>query len=247
MTQDWTEEEVAAYVDGSLDEADTARVRALLASDPAARAAAEEIERSNALLQRAFGDVFAEPPPARLQAAVLGEPGKVAVLRRRRPAWTPVAAAASIALLVGVGLGLGGGWIGGAETGQIALGDAPPASALQIALETRASGAAVDGRITPMLTFQDQAGRYCREFEAADDRPGSLTFGVACRTAPAVWRVEIVVQAPEATEGRDGFAPAAGPAAEALDAALDALGAGAPVTPAAEADLIRNGWPATRQ
>lgn len=247
MTQDWTEEEVAAYVDGSLNETDAARVRALLASDPAARAAAEEIERSNALLRRAFDDVIAEPPPARLRAAILGEPGKVAFLRRRPSTWTPVAMAASIALLVGVGLGLGGGWIGGAGTGQIALGDAPSASPLQIALENRASGTAVNGRITPMLTFRDKAGRYCREFEAADDRPGELTFGIACRTAPAVWRVEIVVQAQEPTEGREGFAPASGPAAEALDAALDALGAGDPVTPATEAKLIRNGWSAAQR
>ena len=93
-----------------------------------------------------------------------------------------------------------------------------------------------------MLSFRDGAGRPCREFEVIGSLPEELEFGIACRNASGPWHVEIVVAAPQTEPGPQGFAPASGPAADALDAKLDALGAGPALSPEDEASLLRQGW-----
>lgn len=93
-----------------------------------------------------------------------------------------------------------------------------------------------------MLTFKDAQGRYCREFEVNGDLPSELEFGIACRTEEEAWHVEIIVTAPQAKRGEDGFVPASGPGADALEAMLDALGAGLPLSPNNELQAIQGGW-----
>ncbi len=245
MTANWTEEEIAAWVDGAADAAEAERVERILADDPAARAYAETLQKANRALKSAFEAPMDEPVPAAIKAAILGEPGKVAQFPRRRSVstWIPAAIAASLALVVGLGAG------GLLETepapGMIAvLGDAPTDGPLHAALETLPSGTESEDGVLPMLTFRDAEGRFCREFEVVGELPQEIEFGIACRTPADAWHVEIVVAAPvpEAGSGPD-FRPAEGaPASDALEAMLDALGFELPLLPDEEATLLEGGW-----
>ncbi len=245
MKKQWTEEKIAALVDGSIENEDeAAALRRIVETDPEARAYAEAIRQSNQLVREAFDVPADEPMPAGIQAAIFGEPGKVEVLRPRLSGWVPTAIAAGLALAIGLAAGQ---YLSGTEQRAIvALGDAPVDGALHAALETLPSGAVSDQGVQPMLSFQDRAGRPCREFEVIGGLPEELEFGIACRNAAGRWHVEIVVAAPEAEPGPQGFAPASGPGADALNAMLDALGAGPALSPEEESSLLEKAWQTTR-
>lgn len=243
--RDWTPEAIAALVDGAVtDAAEADRLRRIVASDPEAAAHAEAVGAMNALLAEAFPLPEAEPVPAGIAAALQADPGKLAVLRPRRPAaFLPMAMAASVALAVGLGTGLL--LAPDRAGGPVLVGLHQPGDPHHAALETLASGAVSDRGLRPLLSFVDGAGRPCREFELAPGGTakggGAEAAGIACRTG-AGWEVSVLVAvAPPPEQGAE-FAPASGPATGVLDAALDALGAGAALAPDAEAALIGRGW-----
>lgn len=245
MSRDWTEDQIAALVDGSIeDKAEAAALQRVLDSDPAARAYAEQLRRSNDLLRQAFEIPADEPTPAAIEAAIFGEPGKVEVFRPKRgfSQWTPTAIAASLALLIG--LGAGNLFFGGGSGDPViaTLGDAPLDGPLHAALESLPSGTRSEAGVQPMLSFYDGNGRPCREFEVTGELPAELEFGVACRGETGNWHVEIMVTAPATEPGPDGFVPASGAGGSALDSMLDALGAGPALAPEDEAVLLKGGW-----
>ncbi|MEO1315469.1 MAG: hypothetical protein AAFW01_02600, partial [Pseudomonadota bacterium] len=189
MTGEWTDEEIAAYVDGSIDDpALAARLGKAIETDPALSRRVEEIKSANALLRRAFDDPMAEPIPTAIEAALMAEPGRVAVLpRRRAPFWAPAAMAASLALCLGLGGGLYLATEHPATTGQIVLGASGTSDALAQALETLPTGTASPAGIRPILTFRDGAGR-ATELAAIEADPGvSLVYEAGNRT-PALLR-----------------------------------------------------------
>ena len=243
MTRDWTEEQIAALIDGSIgDEEEASALRRLLERDPEAQSYAARIERANALLREAFETPADEPTPAAIQAAIFGDGDKVSPFKPRRAAgaWMPTAIAASIALVIGLGVGT---QVGESPSRVIAaLGETPLESPLHEALERLPSGAISDAGVQPMLTFWDGDGRACREFEVLRELPEELEFGIACRNDVGLWHVEIVVTAPVTEPGPEGYAPASGAGSDALDAMLDALGAGPALGPGAEATLLEQGW-----
>ncbi|MEL6768571.1 MAG: hypothetical protein AAFP17_15425 [Pseudomonadota bacterium] len=246
MMTEGDKEMIARLVDGSLDgDPREQEIRELVASDADALAYAERIARSNRLIRAAFEEPLREPMPAGIRATLFALPGKVAVLRRPR-VWIPTAIAASLALALGVGGGLS--LLAPPPAAKIAvLGDAVPGGPLHRALETLPSGSLSGAGVQPMLTFLDGTGRACREFEVIGELPEDLELGIACRQPTGVWHVEIVVAAPiaDAVPYGEGYAPAAGgPAETTLEAMLDALNAGATLTPDEEAALLRGGWQA---
>lgn len=243
MSREWTEEDIAAFVDGALDDDAAERIAQIIEEDNEARALAEEIGNGNKLLRAAFEDAAAAPVPPSLAATLSGQNSTVIPFRNllaRRRTWVSAAAAASIA--IAVALGLGTKFSGSQMGSQITLGDAPRASTLHLALETLPSGTPLEDRIVPMLTFTDASGRYCREFEVVGDLPDELEFGIACRTIEAAWHVEIIVTAPMISAADGGFAPASGPGADALAKLIEALGGSAPLAPHAEARVIEKDW-----
>lgn len=164
--------------------------------------------------------------------------------RPPRRAWQPMALAASLALAVGLGAGMAlmQGDVAGDGT-RLALGPQDSSDPLATVLETAASGEAT-AAIRPLLTFRDAAGRPCREFETVTGGGLSSGTGIACRSEAGIWSVRILVatSAPGGDDTPDGFRPAAGAAADALGATLDAIGAGPALSPDAEAALIRRRW-----
>lgn len=245
MTRPWTEEEIAAFVDGALDAGRAEEMARIIATDPEAAALAREIEDTNRLVRDAYADVMEAPVPDHLKAVVMETRQTVVPFRPKAAprafGWSQLAAAASVAIAVGLAAGIYLGQPGG--TLVVAPGDAGPDTPLFAALEHLPSGTRSAKNIVPMLSFRDRGGRYCREFEVIGALPEELEFGIACRIEPARWHVEIVVAAPIIEPGPEGFAPASGPAGDALDAMLDALGGTRPFLPEEEATLLDEGWP----
>ena len=242
MTRPWTEEEIAALIDGSIEDAAEAEaLRRVLETDSDAQAVAARIERANDLLRSAFPVPDESETPAAIRAAILAEPGKVAALRPK-PVWTrfvPAAAAACVALVVGVAVGP---YVQqGGET-TVASGQAVPAAPSLQVLETLASGDTAADGLSPTLTFLDGAGRVCREFERVDAAAGLQQTGVACRSDAGTWQALMIVAAPLPGAADEGFAPASGAVEDVLAPVLDRLQAGEPLSPEREAALIRNGW-----
>lgn len=254
MTTEWTEAEVAAWVDGQLHGSDAERIERLVGVDPGARAYAEAVRSTNRALKAAFEDPMTEPVPAPIRIAIESHPvgrarpfgaGRPGLVRRK--GWRPAALAASIALVVGLAAGLGaGGLLWAPEHGErniAATGMARPGGPLHAALETLPSGSVSHDGVRPMLTFRDAAGRPCREFEVVNAQPQEMELGIACRTADGDWHIDILVAAPAAADTSEtGFVPAAGAAGDALGAMLDAMGAGPPLTPQEEVRLLNEGW-----
>ncbi|WP_338665177.1 hypothetical protein VQH23_08370 [Pararoseomonas sp. SCSIO 73927] len=227
----FSDEELMAFADGELDGARTAAIGAAAGADPALAARIEAHRTSREAVRRAFAGVLeATPPPGLVRA--LEVPPSAAVLpfpaRGRSGRFAVTALAASVA-----GLALVGGYLSGQRaTPSAGLLAAGPA--LVAALRELPSGeAAGDVRVTASYAVPDGA---CRSFELSPEPSSGIgTRGLACNRG-AGWRVELAV----AHSG--GISLANDRAGAAVDAVLDALGAGPAMSAEQEAALRARGW-----
>jgi putative transcriptional regulator len=164
------------------------------------------------------------------------------------------AIAASMAVIAGIGLG----WLlrGGIADHAVVLDDLVQIEtnrlvargALQTALETLASGAQTtaispEGRTLRLgikMTFQSQAGDYCRQYDIASASPKRYS-GVACRIGDE-WTVKVQALVPPSRSASEQTIPAGAGADAAMDAVVGALIAGDPLVGADEAALLAKGW-----
>jgi hypothetical protein len=238
----YTDEQLVAYADGELPAAEAQAVAQAAAADPELARRIRRFTDTRRVLHDAFAAKLREPVPDRLLQTLAGPEPKVVPLRRARPAaWVPMALAASLALAVGLGVTL---WPRAPGTPVIAALP-PDAGALAQALDRDASGeprtVADAGRrweILPKATLRTASG-WCREFESSlEGGTPARARAVACRTPDGAWEVVAVAAAPGApAEGRD-YAPAGGDD----PGLLRTLGAVERLTPAQEAEVIRNHW-----
>lgn len=252
-----SDETLMAYADGELDADGVATVEAAMQADPeiATRVALFNLSRQ----KLADGLDEAEPVSADLLASVKAiaaaheakdqKEAEPTVVAFRKPAETPRATtratprwqlpmAASIALLVGLAAGQLLPWSGDdssqTSTGEIAMTglDTP---GLISALTGVASGERIvleDGSgLEAIASFEDGSGALCREFEL-DQPSGQTLVSVACHQNEA-WSLRFAVAAGQTD---DGYAPAS--SLEALDGYLNAIEAGEPLSPQAEADAL---------
>lgn len=255
---------LAAFVDGALSPEDSAGVVMHLADHPEDAAHVDALMELNALLGEAYAAPLREPAPERIVTTILGpaarKTGETAVAgeaicagrsdlrggwRRRLGRSRRAAVAALLVAAVAVfAVVLDPGRFG--EPVQI-LGAPPSVDAdLRAALETAPSGPVgteAPQRITLVGTFLDKTGQPCREYELLDPEAMALTQGVACRSGDGEWLTEVSVASRiDPAADRDAFVPASGAAGdpEALDRALDRLGAGMTLSPVEERALIAN-------
>jgi hypothetical protein len=120
---------------------------------------------------------------------------------------------------------------------------------LQATLETAASGAetGVAGAITPVLTFRDRAGAYCRQYEMTQGAAATGFKGVACRSSQGQWIVQAHGVAPSVKGGGNtGFRPASGaasgPAGGLVESAVSNMIDGDAFGASEEKQLIGRGW-----
>jgi hypothetical protein len=240
MTERWTETEIAAFLDGELDEERAARVAAALESDPAAADVARRLQDNDRLLREAFAAPLAEPVPAAIATALAAPAGRVVPFPgrpRRVSGWMPAALAASVALTVS----LAGGALLRSGNGTPVMAVGPAADSLAAVLETEPSGVALN-RVRPLASFLVDGG-VCREFEVLGAEAAPTSQGLACR-AGSGWSVILAtaVEPARADPAGGGFAPADGMASDAIGPLLESLGAGPALDPAAERAAIAAGW-----
>lgn len=226
MAEEHSDAMLMAYADGELDAEATAAIAAAARRDPRLAARIDAFRRSRAAVQAAFAGVIAEPVPERLRDAAA--PGATVLPFRPKAApparWRSLAIAASVA-----GVALLGGYLAGRQGAGPAPSLLAAAPGLVEALETAPSGGAGGGpRITASHRVPDGV---CRSFEI----PASQVRGLACDRG-AGWQVELAVAASA------GMTPASDRATAAIDAALDAIGAGAPIGAEEEAALRARRW-----
>jgi anti-sigma factor RsiW len=119
----------------------------------------------------------------------------------------------------------------------------PVGHPLTVTLDETASGtlrewdnaAKSKGTIYPVLSFVDQAGALCREFEIADG--AAVVMGVACRRS-AGWQVEALADAQGRSTTTSGYVPASGAVPAAVSAAVERLMQGEPLSADAEAQAL---------
>lgn len=190
-----SEQMLAAYVDGELDDAGVAAVESAMRIDPEV---AERVARSRALrasLRQAYAPVLDEPVPERLLAAATAagtRESNVVSLSPRSPAeparrasagrlphWAALAASLVLGLLLAPLLGDdGAGPFASSGDALLARGELVQALDRQLASEAAA------GPISVGLSFRGRDGNFCRTFTLTAQ---SLS-GLACRQ-DAGWRV----------------------------------------------------------
>ena len=165
---------------------------------------------------------------------------------------------ASAVVLVGIGLGW---WLRGGKAdfpsadnlvrieGNRLIATGP----LQTALQSLPSGGKTTAaspetgklRLNVAMTFQNQSGDYCRQYNIAaassGDHAGGDHVGIACHVGDE-WVVRMQALVPPASSAAQRTIPAGGGADPAMDAAIGALIDGDPVVGPEEAALMRKGW-----
>ena len=233
-----TPEELAAFADGELTEADKARVAAAVAADAAL---ARELEAHRALKIRLAGH-FAprldEPVPDRLKlllggAPVASEDGAQVIdfgsarekrnARRLLPAWGWSGGAIAASLVAVVALTLNNQ--GGEARGDYA--DTRLATVLdeQLTAQSAANGTQI------LLSFRNGTGEYCRAYSSRTES------GIACRDETG-WRMQAVGAAGQNSNTEFRMA---GSKAEILAAAKD-LATGEPLNAEQEVAARASGW-----
>jgi hypothetical protein len=243
----WDDAQIYAYVDGELDAEVSARLEADSRNDAALAARIERQRELKARLHAELDPVLDEPIPQRLRDALAGAgPGAaitpIGAARKStaRAAWSPrewlaVAATLVVGVVVGVLASRGPGDLPFAteQSGLVA------ADYLDTALSTQLAGTAPqDAAARIGLSFRSAGGEYCRTFAL---RTG--TGGLACRREQR-WSIELLDGTVE--PGTDRFRPASSALSPAMLSAIDALGAGQPLTEGEERQQVVSGWDPTR-
>jgi hypothetical protein len=225
------DETLSAWLDGELAPADSDRVAAAVAADPALAARADQHRTIAAGLREAFNPLLKDgPAPPRF--------GDVVDLNARRelrarpqfglPQWTAMAATLLLGVVIG-GPMLGGGGAGPVTVEQgrmLASGD------LGRALDVQLASVPASEPVRIGLSFKDRRGQYCRSFTAAG------ASGLACRDGED-WRVEGMFAAPAGQGGDYRMAAGGDPRlAELIDQRI----AGEPLNAAGEAAAQKAGW-----
>jgi hypothetical protein len=261
------DEEVFAFVDGELPPEAMARIEAAMVNDPQLALRVETQRALRRLLSGAHAGVMRDTPPEQLTAAVTGTapkkpaakpaeviafPGPQAKAKAKPkprepklakppgaagkgfPIWAAMAACLVGGLVIGrVAMPIIPTLSGADDPSQIAAGP------LAQALNTQVSGRGA-GPIRIGLSFKDQAGLYCRTFQASGR---ASVAGVACRE-PSAWRVRAISPASPASNA--AYRTAGSETPPAVLAAVDAMIAGQPLDAAGETRAKAAGWKPAR-
>ncbi|HTQ00095.1 MAG TPA: hypothetical protein VMN56_12265, partial [Casimicrobiaceae bacterium] len=189
-----TEDTLMRYADGELEPADRAEVEAAIRADAALGRRVEAFRAQRARLAKAFAPVLNEPVPDRLRQILEPPSAQVTDLAVRREskrlaervrAWSwPEVGAIAAALVLGVVIAQQVGREDG-EAFHTGPNGVVASRAVSRALsEQLASTQPADAAVRVGLTFENQAGDFCRTFV---QRAGDLN-GIACRRDDE-WRV----------------------------------------------------------
>lgn len=246
------EDRVSAYLGGAMTPTEAAAFELEMEGDAELIAIVERWQRNDALLKQAFSTPEAEQvSPALLDRLGLGDaPAESNVIALNIPEPSPAKAhndnvpspqrrwaiAGSIAASVAVAIAVGSFWNAKPE----GIGSEPQ---FQTALNGSTSGTSValndQKKLTPILSFKAEDGRFCREFALEGNGGGEQ--GVACKTGNT-WVIEALVKGGGTLPSNNEIRTAGGQDAASLDAAYSRLGAGDPLNRENEMQAISKGW-----
>lgn len=245
--QDWTDEQLSAFMDGELSPAETDALAKDLESNPQLAARIERLGAANTAFVAAAAQIDNKPVSPALKALMDKPPTADVVQFRPRSIRTFLiehrAIAASLLCAVAV-------W-GVTSTGSRNAEPDPfstdadglivASSQLGRMLETASTGEVITvadkSTATPRLTFASADGAYCRQFDVA--RADSASSAIACRDE-GTWRIQIAAYGLPKPTG--DFQTASASRSPALEAFLDQRMSGEPMNADAEAKLLQNGW-----
>ncbi len=213
-------ETLMAYVDGDLDAEATSEVEAHLEHSPAASETVRALREGTALVRTAYNEALERPVPQALRQAIddafeaqVQHPAAPAAGAGRlaAPGQIAMAVAACLAFLI---VGAGGAYVASSllvdrEIARLEIARAADKQMIETvvneALEKQLSGVTVawrsaesgsQGSVTPVRTFKNVGGQWCREylwttiFGAQSERRRAI----ACRETDGIWqkRVEML-------------------------------------------------------
>ena len=232
MTDD-TEEQLAAFLDGAMDDEAAAAFEARISADPELAARAELWLANDRRIAAAFAPLAQDSiSPELLERMGLMQEAaaevRAPVAANDNPPWwrryaVPLGGAVAASLVAVLSLPRGGG---------------EPQRDLSFALETGRSLEAVrlaDGStVTPTLTVKAADGRWCREYRQ------QAAVGLACRDG-GNWKVEGTGAGTGPADGSE-IGVASGADSASLAGAFAKIGASDPLGNKEEGDLIARGW-----
>lgn len=241
MADDVSDDELFAYLDNAVPEAERARLETRIAEDSALRARLERLRRANQVLEAAF-PMPRSTPDALIHLVDRGFAARAAP-RRESPTvqWRRLAAAAAGFALIGAG----GYWVGSINQSPslMSVTRVEPGNRLYAALNATPSGqtAALAGgdSVKPILSFQAANGEYCREVEF--NRGATASVGILCRDDGA-WRTIVLIESEGGPDSNGGYATVGDVAVMELEEAYARLNGGDPLSPEAEQAAIVSNW-----
>jgi hypothetical protein len=255
-----TEEVLAAYADGELDDARRPEVEQALAANPQLAARLQHYRALQERLRGTYDDVLNEPLPARLietlragtavgdaSSSRAGRKAEVADLAAHRAAAaqsratvgqrSPVWLAAAASVLLGLALGYSLPHRDGAPMLQVHDGNLIAQGTLAAALDTQL--AAQQSRTETVqvgLSFRNAQGRYCRTFATGG---ATALAGLACHARDA-WQLSLLTGDDRQSAG--AYRTAASGIPPAVLARVQAEISGEPLDAAQEAAAAKAHW-----
>ena len=239
------DELLSAYLDGELPAGAAAALESRLAAEPELVARLNALTDADLRARDLYKAVDAAPMPTDITDLLQlpATPQSNVVELRPRPArrffQSPLAIAASIAIVAGILVT--NVMRESPDAALLGTGMVAANSPIDNVLDDSASGVIVhlegDLDAEVVLSFEDTAGRYCRQLRLTGAETAS--HGVACRAAGG-WNVEAVA---EAAPGAGTYGQAGSAVPEAIEAAVDGLIGDNDVLDAAQENAaISNTW-----
>jgi anti-sigma factor RsiW len=240
------EERIAAFLDGQMNDAETAAFEAEMNADPELAEVVVRMADNDDLLRSAFDAPIqqgvddaliarmglAEPESAQVIDIASARQAKVIAANDDSPGWQrwrwPAMGAVAAAVVAAVML----------QTGPSTSEDAQFAQAMESLPSGQIAKLAAGETVQPLLTFKAGDGRYCRDFSRSGAQPVS---GIACRGGNG-WSVEAKAKGATTLGNSGQIETAAGADESALTDAYARLDASDPLDGEAEKALIAKGW-----
>ncbi|WP_051687276.1 hypothetical protein [Microbulbifer sp. HZ11] len=237
-----TDKQLSAFLDGELPEPQMDEIRALLLEHESLADRLAQLAAVDQTVRQTYSAIDQRPMPDGITSLLEKErAGSAQVIafplwrRAQRQVHQQLQRHAGMAAAIALAIGLGAGWLlpttdnneGQWQTVAAGLEQAPSGASLTLP----------DGRaITPRLTFRNQQGDYCRQFQLREANGGSEN--IACRNDGGQWQLAASVQL-DAVQAPGSYQTATG--GSLLDSALDAMAAET-LAPAQEQKIIGKGW-----
>ncbi|MCK5166710.1 MAG: hypothetical protein KAQ66_05300 [Rhodospirillaceae bacterium] len=211
-----------AYVDGELDSATAREVEERLGTDDIAKRFVERQREISSLARVAFNDTMHEEVPGHLKDVINSNSNRVQQIddtniivmpKKKRTSGNWGRALPMAAALAGLLIGVGGGYEFSDKKHQqniklaaltLEQDNVSMGKTLNQALEVNLSGAPMtwsspdsgqSASFTPVNTYQDKTGRFCREYrkDIVVNGETSSTFGLACRSDKGKWETRYLI------------------------------------------------------